>query len=160
MFILDALNTRKSSTTKYSPYAAVFGQKPNNLNNIDIGDSNCPMEESVKRLLLVADTVQSIVPSDHNENNPSYITSNSHNDNEHKPKLKPAPQKFCKSTKPVQSPLGHIEKPIPKPHLKPSQADDLPCFPIDFQTTSSRKDGSDKTNFNLSDLLQDKINIK
>ena len=79
MFILDALNTRKSSTTKHSPYAAVFGQKPNTLNNIDIGDSNCPMEESVKRLLLVADTVQSIVPSDHNENNPSYITSNSHN---------------------------------------------------------------------------------
>ena len=146
MFILDALNTRKSSTTKHSPYAAVFGQKHNNLNNIDFADSNCPMEEPVKRLLLETDTVQSIVPSDHNENNPSDITSNSHSDNEHKPKPKPAPQKFCKSKTPVQSPLGHIEKPIPKPHLKPSQADDLPSIPIDFQTTGSTKDGSDKTN--------------
>ena len=99
-------------------------------------------------------------PPDHNENNPSDINPNSHNDNEHKPKRKPAPQNFCKGIVPVQSPLGHIEKPVPKPRPKSSQADDLPSVPIDFQATSSTKDGSDKTNVNLSDLLQDKINIK
>ena len=160
MFILDALNTRKSATTKHSPYTAVFSQKPNNFNNIDFGDSNCPMEESVESLLPEIDTVQRKVPSDNNENNPSDITSNSHNYSEHKPKSKLAPQTFRKSTKPVQSPLDHIEKLIPKLHLKPSQTDDFPSFPTDFQTTSSRKDGSNKTNFNFSDLLQDKINIK
>ena len=160
MFTLDALNTRKSATTKHAPCIAVFGQKLNNLNNIDFRDLNCAMEESVESLLPEIDTVQSKVPSDNNENNPSDITSNSHNYNEHKPKPKPASQKFCKSTKPVQRPLGHIEKPIPKLHLKPSQTDDLPSVPTDFQTTSSRKDGSNQTNFNFSDLLQDKINIK
>ena len=129
-------------------------------NLIDFGDSNCPMEQLVESLLPETDNVQSKVPSDHNENNPSDITSNTHNDNEHKPKPKPAPQHFCKSIKPVQSPLGLIEKPIPKSHLKPLQADDLASVPIDFQATSLTKNGSDKTNFNLSDLLQDKINIK
>ena len=99
---------------------------------IDFGDSNCPMEQLVESLLPETDNVQSKVPSDHNENNPSDITSNTHNDNEHKPKPKPAPQHFCKSIKPVQSPLGLIEKPIPKSHLKPLQADDLASVPIDF----------------------------
>ena len=105
MFILEAINTRKSATTKYSPYTAVFGQKPNNSNNIDFGNSNCPMEESVESLLPEISTVQSKVPSDHNENNSSDITSNSRNGNEHKPKLKPVPRKFYKSTKPVQGPM-------------------------------------------------------
>ena len=115
-----------------------------------MGESNCPMEESVESLLPEIDIVQSKVPSDHNENNPSDITPNSRNDNEHEPKLQPTPRKFCKSTKPVQSPLCYIEKPIPKLHPKPSQADDLPSVSIDFQSTSSTKYGSDKTNYNLS----------
>ena len=140
MFILDALNPRKNTTTKHSPNTAVFCQKPNNLNNIDFGDSNCPIEESVASLLPEIDTVQSKVSPDHNENNPSDITPNSHDDNEHCPK-------------PVPTRLGHIEKPIPKPRPKPSQVDDWPSVPVDFQTTSSTKDGSDKTNINLSDLL-------
>ena len=106
------------------------------------------------------DTVQSKVPPDHNENNLSDITPISHNGNEHKPKPKPVPRKFYKSAKPAQSPLGHIKKPIPKPSLKPSQAHDLPSVPIDFQTTSSAKEGCDKKHINLSDLLQDKINVK
>ena len=81
-----------------------------------MGDSNCPMEESVESLLPEIDIVQSKVPFDHNENNPSDITPNSRNDNEHESKLQPTPRKFCKSTKPVQSPLCYIEKPIPKLH--------------------------------------------
>ena len=153
MFILYALNPRKNATTKHSPNTAVFGQKPNNLNNNDFGDSNCPMEESVASFLPEIDTVQSKVSHGHNENNPSDITPNSHDDNEHNPKPKPAPRKFCKSTRPVPTRLGHIEKTIPKPSPKPSQVDDLPSVPIDFQTTSSTKDGSDNTNINLSDLL-------
>ena len=90
------------------------------------------MEESVESLLPEIDTVQSKVLPDYNKNNPSDITTNSHNDSEHKPKPKPVPWKFCKSTKSVQTPLGYIEKPIPKPRPKPSQADDLPSVPIDL----------------------------
>ena len=157
MFILDALNTRKSATREYSPYTSVFGQKHNNLNNTDFGNANCPMEESVESVLPEIDTMQSKVTSDRNENNPSDIAPSSHNDNEHKPKPKPGPQKFCKSTKSAQSTLRDIEKPILKPNPKSSQADDLPSVPIDFRTNSSTKNRSDKTNFNLSDLLQDKI---
>ena len=99
------------------------------------------------------DTVQSKVPLDDNENNLSDITPISHNGKEHKPKPKPATWKFYKSAKPAQSPLGHIKKPIPKPSLKPSQAHDLPSVPVDFQTTSSTKEGCDKKHINLSDLL-------
>ena len=62
MFTLDALNTRKSATTKHAPCIAVFGQKLNNLNNIDFRDLNCAMEESVESLLPEIDTVQSKVP--------------------------------------------------------------------------------------------------
>ena len=160
MFILDTLNTRKVATTKHSPYTVVFGEKPNNLNNINFGDSYCPMEVSVESLLHEIETVQSKVPPDHNKNNPSVITPNSYNDNEHIPKTKPAPQKFYKKAKPVPTPHVHTEKPIPKPHPKPSQSGDLPNMPIDIQTTSSTKDGSDKKHINLSDSLQDKINIK
>ena len=114
MFILDALNTRKSATTKHSPCTAVFGQKLNNLNNIDFGNSSCPMEESVESLFPAIDAVQSKVPPDINKNNFSDITPNSHNGTKHKLKPKPAPRKFCKSTKPVLTPLVHIEKAIPK----------------------------------------------
>ena len=91
MFISDGLNTKKSATSKHSPNTKVFGQKPNNLSNIDFGDLNCPLEESVESLLPEIDTAQSKVPPDHNENNSSDITPNSHNDSEHKPKPKSAP---------------------------------------------------------------------
>ena len=69
----------------------MFGQKPNNLNNIDFGDLNCPLEESVESLLPEIDTAQSKVPPNYNKNNPSDITPNSHNDSEHKPKPKSVP---------------------------------------------------------------------
>ena len=49
------------------------------------------MEESVESLLPEIDTVQSKVLPDYNKNNPSDITTNSHNDSEHKPKPKPVP---------------------------------------------------------------------
>ena len=147
---------RNYKTSKHAPYTTVFGQKLNNLNNIDFGDSNCPMEESVESFLLEIDTVESNVPPDHNKNNPSDITPNSQT----KPKPKPAPHKFCKNAKPVLTRLVHIEKPIPKPLPEPSQADDLPNVSIDFQASSSIKDGFDKKRINLSDLLQDKTNIK
>ena len=117
------------------------------------------MEESVEGLLPEIDTVKSKVRPDYNRNKLSDITPNSLNDNEHKRKPKAAPQKLCKSTKPVPTPLFHI-KPIPESHPKPSKADDLPNVPTDYQTTSSTKDGSDKKHTNLSDLLQNKINIK
>ena len=97
---------------------------------------------------------------DHNENNPSDITPNSRKCYGNKPKPKPAPRKSCKIAKPVQSPLGHIEKSLPETSPKSSEADDLPSVSIDFQTTSSTKVDYDKTNINFSDLLQDKINIK
>ena len=74
MFILDALNTWKKATTKYSPYTAAFGQKPNNLRNTDFGDSDCIMEESVETLLAEIDTVQKKLPPDHHKNNSSDIT--------------------------------------------------------------------------------------
>ena len=121
--IVDALNTRKSATEKHSPYTAVFGQKHNNLNNIDFSYLNCPMEESVERFLSEIDNVQRKVPFDRNKNNPSDITHNRPNTNEHKPKPKLAPRKLCKYIKPVSKPLAHTEKPIPKPRPKFPQAD-------------------------------------
>ena len=47
---LDALNTRKSSTTQKAQYLAVFRQSPNDLSNIYLG-SRASLEEEVEHLL-------------------------------------------------------------------------------------------------------------
>ena len=49
-YFLDALNTRKSYTTRNTPYAIVFGQIPNSLSNLDF-ESDCIMEEAVESFL-------------------------------------------------------------------------------------------------------------
>ena len=118
--ILDALNTRKSATTKQTPYTAIFGQNPNNLRNIDFNGSSNPLEESVENILPQLQNLNKEASEAHSSSTQEeqacveVMESNANLATENTEKLerpKPTPRRYVNKPRPV--PL-----PRPQPHIE------------------------------------------
>ena len=169
--ILDALNTRRSSTTQTTPYAAVFGQRPNDLSNISF-NSDCPMEEDVEELLpeiqrqhdLTGEQqsesidAEPIVPDEVlcSDQSSESLTCQTETETQKSSSSRPVPTPriLNKKSRPIPKPRKISQPNPPQPEVENFDADtDLPSAQIDFKKTLKRKDTGSIT---FSSLLKEK----